>query len=115
MNGWEAIATSVLGAGGLAAIVATLTKYWLERNRQNTGLVDRTVNRAYMRIEHLEKMHAECLRENHEMQKRVGFLEAKVETMMKLEERVQAMAKTIDVLNAQLKKLTDKSKRDKDT
>lgn len=70
-----------IGAGGLAAIAATVTKYLLERRKMDGDYDSGLLGRMQQRIDELETKERECMERNAEMAKRIGYLEAKVESL----------------------------------
>lgn len=76
---------TILGAGGIAALVTlvlgAVTKYLLDRKKVDNEHEAETVKRMQARIDELEEAQSECLRRDAEQSKRIGYLEAKVETL----------------------------------
>ena len=70
-----------LGAGGLAALSATITKYLLDRRKLDTDHDSGLLGRMQQRIDGLELKERECMERNTEMAQRIGYLEAKVESL----------------------------------
>lgn len=70
-----------IGAGGLAAIAATITKYLLDRRKMDGDHDSGLLERMQQRIDELETKERECMERNAEMAKRIGYLEAKVESL----------------------------------
>ena len=70
-----------LGAGGLAAIAATITKYLLERRKMQGDYDTGLLGRMQERIDELEAKERDCMNRNAEMAKRIGYLEARVESL----------------------------------
>lgn len=70
-----------IGAGGLAAMAATLTKYLLDRRKMDGDYDSGLLGKLQQRIDELETKERECMERNAEMAKLIGYLEAKVESL----------------------------------
>ena len=73
--------TATIGAGGLGAVIAVITKYLIDRGRHTRASrkdelvrLQSILDRQEVRIDHLEQQHEECLENNATLQAEVGAL-----------------------------------------
>lgn len=84
MNDQNNLLTAIgvfLSGGALATIISAITKYWLDKRKTSDDHDERTIAQFQARVRELEQEHRDCMKQNAEMAKRIGYLEASVELL----------------------------------
>lgn len=77
----SALVVAVLGAGGVSALGTNIARTWLDKRKMDADTDGIRIEKMQQRIDHLESENRECMARSVEMGKRIGYLEAKVESL----------------------------------
>lgn len=94
----SALVVAVLGAGGLSAFGTNVARTWLDKRKMDADTDGVRFEKMQHRIDHLEQENRECMERSVEMGKRIGYLEAKVESLQAYCETLRQKITSVDDL-----------------